>query len=138
MGSFSDPEDSPGLAHFLEHMVFMGSEKFPSENGFDKFVNTNGGFDNAHTECEHTTFYYEIQRRHLPTSLDMFAQFFIKPLMLKGAMDREREAVDSEFQMALPSDYNRKTQIFGAIAKENHPMSKFMWGNKQSLQMGQV
>ena len=43
MGSFSDPEDSPGLAHSLEHMVFMGSEKFPSENGFDKFVNTNGG-----------------------------------------------------------------------------------------------
>ena len=50
MGSFSDPEELPGLAHFLEHMVFMGSEKFPSENGFDSFVNKNGGFDNAHTE----------------------------------------------------------------------------------------
>ena len=42
-------------------------------------------------DSEHTTFYYEIQRRHLQTSLDMFAQFFIKPLMKKEAMERERE-----------------------------------------------
>lgn len=38
VGSFSDPEDIPGLAHFLEHMVFMGSEKYPQENGFDEFI----------------------------------------------------------------------------------------------------
>lgn len=38
VGSFSDPPEIPGLAHFLEHMVFMGSEKFPSENDFDKFL----------------------------------------------------------------------------------------------------
>lgn len=38
VGSFQDPEDIPGLAHFLEHMVFMGSEKFPQENDFDAFI----------------------------------------------------------------------------------------------------
>ena len=55
----------------------MGSEKFPSENGFDKFVNTNGGFDNAHTECEHTTFYFEIQRRHLPKRYSWLWSLFL-------------------------------------------------------------
>ena len=38
VGSFSDPVDIPGLAHFVEHMVFMGSEKYPQENGFDEFI----------------------------------------------------------------------------------------------------
>ncbi|KAI4461977.1 nardilysin [Holotrichia oblita] len=38
VGSFSDPPDIPGLAHFLEHMVFMGSEKYPQENDFDSFI----------------------------------------------------------------------------------------------------
>ncbi|KAL3267868.1 hypothetical protein HHI36_007009 [Cryptolaemus montrouzieri] len=38
VGSFSDPKDIPGLAHFLEHMVFMGSEKYPGENDFDSFI----------------------------------------------------------------------------------------------------
>merc|ERR1719450_1537321 len=47
MGSFSDPEDVPGLAHFLEHMVFMGSKKFPGENEFESFIAKNGGYDNA-------------------------------------------------------------------------------------------
>ena len=77
MGSFSDLPELPGLAHFLEHMVFMGSKKFPSENGFDKFISNHGGFDNAHTDCEHTSFYFEIQRKHLKEGLDMFAQFFV-------------------------------------------------------------
>ncbi|KAJ8928147.1 hypothetical protein NQ314_019327 [Rhamnusium bicolor] len=38
VGSFSDPKEVPGMAHFLEHMVFMGSEKFPAENDFDSFI----------------------------------------------------------------------------------------------------
>lgn len=38
VGSFSDIKEIPGLAHFLEHMVFMGSEKFPQENDFDSFI----------------------------------------------------------------------------------------------------
>ena len=48
-------------------------------------------------------------------------------------MEREREAVDSEFQMALPSDFNRKELLFGSLAKAGHPMTKFMWGNHKSL-----
>ena len=138
MGSFSDPMELQGLAHFLEHMVFMGSQKYPCENEFDKFVSDHGGFDNAHTDCENTTFYFEVQRRYLAKALDIFAQFFIDPLMLQTSMEREREAVDSEYQIALPSDDNRVSQIFQSLAKSGHPMSKFMWGNKQSLTMGNV
>ena len=48
-------------------------------------------------------------------------------------MQREREAVDSEFEMALPADSNRKQQLFGSLAKDGHPMAKFMWGNLKSL-----
>ena len=106
------------MAHFLEHMVFMGSKKFPCENSFDKFVSNHGGYDNAHTDVENTTFYFEIQRKNLKQGLDMFSQFFIEPLMLKTAMEREREAVDSEFQMALPSDYNRKQLIYGSLGEK--------------------
>jgi len=132
MGSFSDPPDIPGMAHFLEHMVFMGSDKYPKENSFDAFNRKYGGFDNASTDCETTLFYFEIPRKNLLEGLDRFAQFFISPLMKKESMQREREAVDSEFEMALPSDYNRIAQIYGGIA-DGHPMAKFMWGNTLSL-----
>eukprot|EP00050_Salpingoeca_kvevrii_P018327 m.72916 g.72916 ORF g.72916 m.72916 type:complete len:194 (-) comp8017_c0_seq1:2857-3438(-) len=52
IGSFSDPPELQGLCHFLEHMMFMGSEKYPEENDFDRFLKQHGGKANAHTENE--------------------------------------------------------------------------------------
>uniref|UniRef100_A0A8C7WZN2 Nardilysin a (N-arginine dibasic convertase) n=1 Tax=Oryzias sinensis TaxID=183150 RepID=A0A8C7WZN2_9TELE len=133
VGSFSDPGDLPGLAHFLEHMVFMGSEKYPSENGFDAFLKKHGGSDNASTDCERTVFQFDVQRKNFKEALDRWAQFFICPLMIRDAIDREVEAVDSEYQLAKPSDSHRKEMLFGSLAKPGHPMGKFYWGNAQTL-----
>uniref|UniRef100_A0A8C3G9U9 Nardilysin convertase n=1 Tax=Cyclopterus lumpus TaxID=8103 RepID=A0A8C3G9U9_CYCLU len=133
VGSFSDPSDLPGLAHFLEHMVFMGSEKYPSENGFDAFLKKHGGSDNASTDCERTVFQFDVQRKSFKEALDRWAQFFICPLMIRDAIDREVEAVDSEYQLAKPSDSHRKEMLFGGLAKPGHPMGKFCWGNAQTL-----
>uniref|UniRef100_A0A8C8F062 Nardilysin n=1 Tax=Oncorhynchus tshawytscha TaxID=74940 RepID=A0A8C8F062_ONCTS len=133
IGSFSDPNDLPGLAHFLEHMVFMGSEKYPSENGFDAFLKKHGGSDNASTDCERTVFQFDVQRKKFREALDRWAQFFICPLMIRDAIDREVEAVDSEYQLAKPSDSHRKEMLFGSLAKPGHPMGKFCWGNAQTL-----
>ncbi|XP_030647113.1 nardilysin b [Chanos chanos] len=133
VGSFSDPEDLPGLAHFLEHMVFMGSEKYPAENGLDAFLKKHGGSDNASTDCERTIFQFDVQRKYFRDALDRWAQFFICPLMIEDAIDREVEAVDSEYQLARPSDSHRKEMLFGSLAKAKHPMSKFCWGNAQTL-----
>uniref|UniRef100_A0A672ZNP7 Nardilysin a (N-arginine dibasic convertase) n=1 Tax=Sphaeramia orbicularis TaxID=375764 RepID=A0A672ZNP7_9TELE len=133
VGSFCDPADLPGLAHFLEHMVFMGSEKYPSENGFDAFLKKHGGSDNASTDCERTVFQFDVQRKSFKEALDRWAQFFICPLMIRDAIDREVEAVDSEYQLAKPSDSHRKEMLFGSLAKPGHPMGKFCWGNAQTL-----
>ncbi|XP_075038182.1 nardilysin [Mixophyes fleayi] len=133
VGSFSDPEDLPGLAHFLEHMVFMGSEKYPDENGFDAFLKKHGGSDNASTDTERTIFQFDVQRKRFKEALDRWAQFFISPLMVCDAIDREVQAVDSEFELARPSDSNRKEMLFGSLAKPGHPMGKFFWGNAQTL-----
>ncbi|XP_061636390.1 nardilysin-like isoform X1 [Phyllopteryx taeniolatus] len=133
VGSFSDPDELPGLAHFLEHMVFMGSEKYPAENGFDAFLKKHGGSDNASTDCERTVFQFDVQKKHFREALDRWAQFFICPLMIKDAVDREVEAVDSEYQLARPSDSHRKEMLFGGLAVPGHPMSKFCWGNAQTL-----
>lgn len=133
VGSFSDPQDIQGLAHFLEHMLFMGSEKYPKENEFDAYIKRKGGSDNASTECEYTTFYFECQEKYLLTGMDMFAHFFISPILRKEAMTREREAIESEFQMVLPSDSYRREQLICSLAKDNNPAKKFTWGNLTTL-----
>ncbi len=49
VGSFLDPEELPGLAHFLEHMLFLGTEKYPDENQYSSFLSEHGGQSNAYT-----------------------------------------------------------------------------------------
>ncbi|VDL58985.1 unnamed protein product, partial [Hymenolepis diminuta] len=95
VGSFSDPKEAQGLAHFLEHMVFMGSEKYPRENDFDDYVCHRDGSVNAFTEGDNTTFYFDVQRNYFKKALDRFANFFISPLLRKDCVDCELEAVDS-------------------------------------------
>lgn len=112
----------------------MGSEKFPKENEFDQYVSTNGGADNAMTECEYTMFYFEIVEEHLPGAIDRFSQLFVSPLMLREAMDREMEAVESEFQNNISDDDNRIMQLCASIA--NGPASTFTWGNLKTLKEG--
>lgn len=132
-GCFQDLPDVPGLSHFLEHMIFMGSEKYPKENEFDQFVTAHGGFDNAYTECEHTLFHFDIIEKHLAGALDRFSQLFIAPLMSVDSMEREMKAVESEFQSNSMDDEVRVSQIYCTMIDESHPASNFIWGNLKTL-----
>ncbi|XP_044495752.1 nardilysin-like isoform X2 [Mangifera indica] len=133
MGSFCDPVEAQGLAHFLEHMLFMGSTEFPDENEYDSFLSKHGGSSNAYTECEHTCYHFEVKREFLKGALMRFSQFFISPLVKMEAMEREILAVDSEFNQALQSDACRLQQLQCHTAVTGHPLNKFFWGNKKSL-----
>ncbi len=54
-----------GLAHYLEHMLFMGSDKYPDENEYDSFISKSGGSSNAFTECEYTLYHFDVLPQHL-------------------------------------------------------------------------
>lgn len=54
-----------GLAHYLEHMLFMGSSKYPDENEYDSFISKSGGGSNAFTECEYTLYHFDVLPQHL-------------------------------------------------------------------------
>ena len=58
VGSLNDPPHRQGLAHFLEHMIFMGSEKYPKEDAYSDFISANGGYSNAFTEYEFTNYQF--------------------------------------------------------------------------------
>ncbi|XP_057416399.1 nardilysin-like [Lotus japonicus] len=133
VGSFSDPNEAQGLAHFLEHMLFMGSEEFPDENEYDSYLSKHGGSSNGHTEAEHTCYKFEVKREYLKGALRRFSQFFISPLVKIEAMEREVLAVDSEFNKVLQYDHCRLQQLQRHTSALNHPLNKFSCGNKKSL-----
>jgi nardilysin len=138
VGSMYDPPECQGMAHFLEHLLFMGSKKYPEENAYDSFMSKHGGSDNAFTELEHTVFHFEIPQEHLVGALDMFAQFFTSPLLLDSSVERELQSIESEFQLVKNSDNCRVNQLMCHTSgndPKDHPFAKFSWGNIQSLKV---
>lgn len=110
-GSLCDPQGKgkgekkiDGLAHFCEHMLFLGTKKYPDENTYQKFIDTNGGSDNAATGEDYTYYYFDIKNDHFAEALDIYSQFFKDPLFTESATDREMNAVDNEFRMRLSSE----------------------------------
>lgn len=133
VGYFDDPSECDGLSHFLEHMVFMGSEKFPGENYFGDWLNQHWGSENASTDSEATVFYFDVNPKNLREALEIFSGFFLSPLVKLDSVDREVTAVESEFERVVNNDYVRYEMLMSHVAREGHPFTKFGWGNRASL-----
>ncbi|XP_049939528.1 insulin-degrading enzyme [Schistocerca serialis cubense] len=133
VGHMSDPDHLPGLAHFCEHMLFLGTEKYPSENEYSKYLSEHGGGSNACTFSDHTTYYFDVVPEFLPGALDRFSQFFLSPLFTESATEREVNAVNSEHEKNISNDSWRLDQLDKSTAKQEHPYSKFGTGNKYTL-----
>ena len=69
VGSLYDKPDELGIAHFCEHLLFMGTDKYPSENEWNDYITKNGGLDNAYTDIDKTVYYFEIKKRSFRRSL---------------------------------------------------------------------
>ncbi|XP_075989549.1 insulin degrading metalloproteinase [Anticarsia gemmatalis] len=134
VGYLSDPEELPGLAHFCEHMLFLGTKKYPEENEYNKFLSEHGGSSNASTSSDHTTYYFDVLPAHLNNALDIFAQFFISPLFTESATGRELSAVNSEHEKNSSSDTWRLDQLNKSTAAKTHPFHKFGTGNRDTLE----
>jgi len=131
VGHFQDP--ILGLAHFLEHMLFMGSTKYPDEKEFFKFITNNGGISNAYTASDHTCYYYTINSDKLFEALDIFGNFFISPLLKSDAVEREREAVNQEHEKNKFNDMWRHNDILRLVATDGSWYSKFGTGCSSTL-----
>lgn len=132
-GASADPRELSGLAHFCEHMCFLGSKKFPGENDYKKYLSQHGGRSNASTSMHMTTYKFEILAPRAEKALDMFSQFFVEPLFTSSGTDRELNAVDSENSKNLTADGRRRLQILKTLVAKDHYYSKFSTGNAKTL-----
>lgn len=133
VGSLKDPQEFHGLAHFLEHMLFMGSEKYPDQAEYTKFIGANGGWTNAYTSLSITNYHFECSKESFYEALDMFAQFYIAPLFKDECVNKEKNAVDSEAQLNLNNDGWRKFQLKKSLSLEGSIYSQFSIGNLETL-----
>jgi len=133
VGSACDPEDLQGLAHLLEHSIFLGCKGYPGEAEFDQFLNDHGGESNASTDFERITFQFDVSLSALKRSLQRFVKFFVSPLLLAERVKREIGAVDSEFCERKQNDALRLIQVLKTTINKHHPLAGLGDGNRKSL-----
>ena len=154
----------------FSHTFATGTETFPTENEYDSFLSRHGGSNNAYTEMEHTLFHFAIPQdsssgtKTVWRAMEMFADFFKRPLLKGNAAERELGAVQSEFELNRKDDDCRLSQVMchtcgmdgtldpmggdadfcpprteggsdEAAARPSHPFAKFSWGNEKSLKI---
>lgn len=133
VGSLEDPDNRQGLAHFLEHMLFLGTKKYPDVDEYGKYLKTNGGYSNAYTARDHTNYHFQVLPDGFEGAIDRFSQFFIEPLFTEKYTEREVNAVDSEHKNYLMNDFWRSFQVSNLFVKEKHPARNFNVGNLETL-----
>ena len=133
VGSGDNPPSRAGLAHFLEHMLFLGTEKYPDAAEYGRFISEHGGSRNAYTSFENTNYFFDVNSADLPVALDRFAQFFIAPRFDAQYVEREKNAVEAEYQMGLKSDSRRELDVLQEVFNQDHPYSQFSVGALDTL-----
>jgi secreted Zn-dependent insulinase-like peptidase len=133
VGHFDDPVHRQGLAHFLEHMLFLGTEKYPDGSEYQKFINEHGGSNNAWTATEHTCFFFDIGQQHFSAAIERFGEFFTAPLLSEEFVNKERKNIDAEFKLKLKDDIRRLYDVHKETINQEHPFAKFSVGSSDTL-----
>lgn len=133
VGANGDPKGSAGLAHFLEHMLFLKNDKYPELNSYSNFLQSRGGGSNAYTSQDHTNYHFQVSDDALPEALDRFAQFFVSPILDWQYAEREMQAVNAEHQKNTMDDTWRLMQLQRQQIKAGHPGRGFSTGNAETL-----
>ena len=132
VGLLSDPTDYAGMAHYLEHMLFLGTEKYPEPDAYSSFVRQNGGANNAYTWLDITNYMLEIKNAAYDESLDRFSQFFTAPLLSPDYIEKEKNAVNAEWTMRRELDTFVDFRLTRSLLGD-HPANRFLIGNLESL-----
>lgn len=132
-GSHDAPPAYPGLAHFLEHLFFLGTTRFPVEDGLMRFVQGQGGQLNASTRERHTDFFFEVPLPAMAGALERLCEMLAQPLLTLERQQAEREVIHAEWvAWSGNAEAQRQYALLRSVSAA-HPLSGFHAGNRESL-----
>lgn len=133
VGSMEDPLNQQGLAHYLEHMILMGSKAYPETNSLDAFLTKNGGRNNAYTAPDKTVYYLQVNHQAFDEAVARLSDAFAAPLLSESNAKKEVNAVNAEMVRAKSSDGHLMLSVNRATLNPAHPYTKFSVGNHDTL-----
>jgi predicted Zn-dependent peptidase len=132
-GSRHEPLERGGISHFIEHLVFKGTETRSGEE-IARAVDSVGGQMDAFTTKEHTCFYVTVLDEHLPLAADLLADILLRPRFEAGDIEREKSVVLQEFGMVEDTPDDVIHDLFAERIWPEHPLGRPILGARKVVQ----
>lgn len=132
-GSRYESQKINGLSHFLEHMMFKGTKKRPSNIQVVSLIDSIGGVYNAFTGKDHTGFYVKAAAEHLETVLDVLSDMLQNSLFDQGEMDKERGVIIEEINMYEDQPQAMVGEYFEELLFPNSALGRKISGTKENI-----
>ncbi|MGH9118450.1 MAG: M16 family metallopeptidase [Acidimicrobiales bacterium] len=133
VGGRDEAESLSGASHFLEHLLFKGSERRAARE-IAESVDAVGGEMNAFTAREHTAFYARLPERELGFALELLAEVVSSPALRASEVDAEREVILEEILSAEDTPEDRVHQALAEALFPGHPLGREVLGGRGSIE----
>ena len=131
-GSRHERESENGLSHFIEHLLFKGTERRSAAQIAEE-MDAVGGVINAFTSKEHTCYYAKVLDENLPLAIDLLTDIFLHSSFDPEEIERERSVILQEISQAedTPDDYVH--DLFNLDFFKNHPIGRPICGRQETV-----
>src|ERR1700686_1413599 len=132
-GARSERAEENGMAHFLEHLVFKGGEKYPTYKDVNETAERLGGVLNAYTSHDLVAFHITVRAESAPQAIDLLSDFVARPRLDAEELDRERGVVIQEINRAYDEPSTVAEYLIDRAAFGEHPLGRTVLGPEENL-----
>jgi predicted Zn-dependent peptidase len=132
-GARNERPDENGMAHFLEHLVFKGGEKYPHYSDVNETAERLGGVLNAYTSHDVVAFHITVRAESAPAAIDLLSDFVGRPKIDPEELDRERGVVIQEINRAFDQPSMVAEYLIDKAAFGDHPLGRTVLGPEENL-----
>lgn len=135
-GTGSRKEDFPingGVSHFLEHLLFKGSKRYPDAEVIAKAVDAVGGINNAYTTEDLTNYYIKVPKRHATLALDILADMVANPLLSADEIERERGVIIEEMNVYRDDPARYVSTLMPPLLFPGNPLGQDIIGSEEVI-----
>ena len=131
-GAIVEPDEWSGMAHFLEHMIFKGTDRLPP-GSFDKVIENRGGVTNAATSYDYAHFFMTTASQYLGDTLPYLGELLLNAAIPDDELDRERDVVLEEIRQSHDDPDCIAFQALAESVYQRHPYGRPILGTEDSL-----
>jgi predicted Zn-dependent peptidase len=132
-GARNERPEENGMAHFLEHLVFKGGEKYPHYKDVNETAERLGGVLNAYTSHDLVAFHITVRAESAPAAIDLLSDFVGRPRLDAEELDRERGVVIQEINRAYDQPSMVAEYLIDRAAFGEHPLGRTVLGPEENL-----